>query len=137
MRRLVQKQAKSAFWGHFRVPNKHYCLINPEISLNILILQISYSLNTSLHALSIFTTRATRTGGVHYYSFAFPPLFFICRQPIPRRIYSLEQLLEASSAGTCTVPLYRYFVNLVFFKLRSNSVDLMKKRCRRQVTWSQ
>ena len=31
---LVQIQAKSAFSGYFRVPDKHYCLINPEISFD-------------------------------------------------------------------------------------------------------
>ena len=43
---LVQIQPKSEFFFyHFRFPNKHYCLINPKISLNILILQILYYLN--------------------------------------------------------------------------------------------
>ena len=31
---LVQFQAKSAFSGLFRVPDKHYCLINLEMSLD-------------------------------------------------------------------------------------------------------
>ena len=32
-------------FDHFRVPDKHYCLINQEISLDKLILQITYYLN--------------------------------------------------------------------------------------------
>ena len=42
---LVQIQDKTAFLGGFRVPNKDYCLINPEISLDNLILKVIHSLN--------------------------------------------------------------------------------------------
>ena len=42
---LVQIQAKSAFLGDFRVLNKDYCLINPENSLDNLILKILNCLN--------------------------------------------------------------------------------------------
>ena len=42
---LVQIQDKTAFLGGFRVPNKDYCLINPEISLDNLTLKIIHYLN--------------------------------------------------------------------------------------------